>query len=138
MGIRTHPLLRLTSDPKRGNHTATGAALNSEGDRNKEVWGKRAKWVDYWANIDGHQVGIAFFDHPSNPRHPTWWHARDYGLVAANPFGAKAFDKTVVRSGDFTIPNGESATFRYRFVFHKGDAESAKIDQLYSAFANNK
>ena len=94
MGIRTHPMLRLRADDKRGNHTAKGQAINSEGIEGKEIWGKRAKWVDYWGPIDSHTVGIAIFDHPTNPRHPTWWHARDYGLVAANPFGIHDFEKS--------------------------------------------
>ena len=91
MGIRTNPMLRLQTDEKRGNHTAKGQSINSEGVQGREMWGKRAKWVDYWAPISGNTVGIAIFDHPSNPRHPTWWHARHYGLVAANPFGVHDF-----------------------------------------------
>jgi len=39
------------------------------------------------AQWPGKTVGIAVFDHPSNPRHPTTWHVRDYGLFAANPLG---------------------------------------------------
>ena len=77
MAIRTHPLLRLKNDVKRGNHTAKGRALNSEGDTDRDLWGKRAKWVDYWGLVNGNIVGVAIFDHPANPRHPTWWHARD-------------------------------------------------------------
>ena len=34
---------------------------------------------------------VTLMDHPSNLRHPTWWHARDYGFMAANPFGRAAF-----------------------------------------------
>ena len=75
-GIRTHPALRL-----RGS-VAKGKAVNSGGISGKSVWGKRAEWVDYWGKIGKQTVGVAIFDHPSNPRHPTWWHARDYGLVA--------------------------------------------------------
>jgi len=47
---------------------------------------KHADWCDYYGSIGGKTVGIAMFDHPSNPRHPTTWHVRDYGLFAANPF----------------------------------------------------
>lgn len=135
MGIRTNPLLRLQSDPKRGNHTAKGKAVNSEGIEGTEIWGKRAKWVDYWAPIEGHTVGIAIFDHPSNPRHPTWWHARQYGLVAANPFGIHDFEKKPEGTGDMKIKSGDSVTFRYRFLFHEGDAEQADIKQQYETFA---
>ena len=66
------------------------------------VWGKRSNWVDYSADLDGEKLGVAMFDHPGNPRHPTYWHARDYGLFALNPFGSNAFDpKQEESSGRF-------------------------------------
>lgn len=135
MAIRTHPNLRLTNDARRGVTTANGKAVNSEGHEGAGVWGKRAKWVDYWGEIDGRTVGVGIFDHPKNPRHPTWWHARTYGLIAANPFGIHDFEKKPSGTGDLTVPAGKSVTFRYRFVFHQGDAKSAKIAEMYKAFA---
>ena len=132
MGIRTHPNLRLRGP------TATGQAVNSEGVKGLGVWGKRAKWVDYWGKIDDKTVGIAMFDHPSNPRHPTWWHARDYGLIAANPFGISRFDRKAKMKGDMKIAKGESVTFRYRFIFHEGDCKQAKIAELYEQYAAAK
>ncbi|MBL7133791.1 MAG: PmoA family protein [Phycisphaerae bacterium] len=135
MGIRTHPLLRLQADEKRGNHTAKGNCVNSEGTEGKAIWGQRAKWVDYWAPIEGETVGIAIFDHPTNPRHPTWWHARYYGLVAANPFGIHDFEKKPEGTGDMKIASGQSITLRYRFLFHRGDVREANIAGEYEAFA---
>ncbi|MBI83171.1 MAG: hypothetical protein CMJ81_08250 [Planctomycetaceae bacterium] len=136
MGIRTHPRLRLKADPKRGVEVVAGHAVNSTGTRGKEIWGKRAQWVDYWGDIKGHVVGIAIFDHPKNLRHPTWWHARDYGLVAANPFGVHNFEGKPRGTGDLTLPSGESLTLRYRFVFHEGDPDQAEIKKRYNEFAN--
>jgi hypothetical protein len=138
MGIRTHPNLRLKNAPKHGVTTAAGHAVNSAGHRDGDLWGKRAKWVDYWAPIDGQTVGVAIFDHPSNPRHPTWWHARDYGLIGANAFGVHNFEQKPKGTGDFKIAAGESATFRYRFVFHKGDVKEAAIEARYEDFAAGK
>jgi hypothetical protein len=112
-----------------------GHAVNSEGHRDGDLWGKRAKWVDYWGDVEGKTVGIAIFDHPSNPRHPTWWHARSYGLVTANPFGIHDFEDKPAGTGDMVIKQGESVTFRHRFLFHEGDAESAEIEKAYAAFA---
>ena len=134
MGMRTHPNLRLKADPKRGNHTAGGQSVNSEGVRDRAMWGKRAAWVDYWGTIDDKAVGIAMFDHRDNPRHPTWWHARDYGLVAANPFGVNHFEGKPDGTGDMTLQAGETMTFRYRFLFHPGDATSANIADAYERF----
>ena len=136
MGIRTHPQLRLKADPKRGVESVSGKAINSEGVEGAAIWGKRAKWVDYWGTVDGKMVGVAIFDHPSNPRHPTYWHARDYGLVAANPFGIHDFDKTQPeKSGDMKLKNGDSVTFKYRFYFHEGDHAKANIPQAYQQWA---
>ena len=128
-------MLRLRSDEKRGNHTAKGNSINSEGVEGKAMWGKRAKWVDYWAPIDGNTVGVAIMDHPSNPRHPTWWHARDYGLIAANPFGIHDFEKKPKGTGDMVIANGESKTFRYRFLFHRGDVNEANVPGAFADFS---
>lgn len=129
MGIRTHPALRIRGP------VAKGKAVNSEGDRDAALWGKRAKWVDYWGPVDGQVVGVAILDHPKNPVHPTWWHARDYGLVAANPFGVSYFEKKPRGTGEMRIPAGKSVTFRYRFIFHPGDAESAGIEKMFREYA---
>ncbi|MEX2581022.1 MAG: PmoA family protein [Verrucomicrobiales bacterium] len=129
--IRTQPTLRLEGD------VAKGSIVNSEGVTGKDAWGKRAAWVDYFGpDQKGNPVGIAILDHPSNFRHPTWWHARHYGLFTANPFGQGNFEKDAPEgAGNHTIENGDSLTFRYRTIFHEGDAESAEIAKAFEAFA---
>ncbi len=122
MGLRVHPNLQMENDPRSGVTTAQGTAVNSEGVRGEDVWGKRARWVDYSGPIDGRTVGIAFFDHPQNLRHPTYWHACSYGLFAANPFGLSSFVGSG-SDGSYTIPAGGALRLQYRFVFHEGDAE---------------
>ena len=136
MAIRTHPNLRLLNDPAAGVTTANGKAINSEGVRDADVFGKRADWIDYWATIDGKTVGIAIFDHPANLRHPTWWMARGYGYVAADPFGAGSIGGEPRGTGDLVLSAGESLTLRYRFVFHEGDPEQARIGELYRCYAD--
>ncbi len=138
MVIRTHPNLRLDNAPKHGVTTANGQAVNSEGVSGKAVFGKRAKWIDYWGTVDGKTVGIAIFDHPSNPRHPTWWMARGYGYVAADPFGGHTIGGEPPGTGDMTIKSGESVTFRYRYLFHEGDPRQAKLAERYACFAKEK
>lgn len=129
MGIRMHPRLRIKGP------VASGKAINSRGIREEEIWGKRAEWIDYWGDIDGNTVGIAVFDHPDNLRHPTWWHARDYGLLSANPFGIHHFeDQDDPHLGDYVLPKSESLTFHHRFVFHPGDFQAADIDSLYQTW----
>jgi len=133
MGLRVPTPLQLKDlDGSKG---AAGHCLNSEGHRDADVWGKAARWVAYWGPIDGRTVGLAVLDHPNNLRHPTHWHARDYGLVAANPFGLHDFTGAAKGSGDHTIPAGGSLTLRYLFVFHEGDAESAGIEGRWRRWA---
>jgi hypothetical protein len=99
-----------------------------------KVWGKRSNWVDYTGEVDGEKLGVAIFDAASNPRHPTYWHARDYGLFALNPFGQNAFDPKQEES-HLKLAKGEKLTFLWRVVIHPGDAESAHIADLYKAFS---
>ena len=118
MAVRTSPELR-TKPP------AKGKALNSEGDKNSELWGKRASWVSY----SGKLGSITIFDHPENLRHPTTWHARDYGLVAANPFGIHDFEKKPERTGDFTLEEGDSLRLRYRFLLAPNELDKREVDE---------
>jgi len=109
--------------------------MNSQGVRGADIWGKAARWVDYWGPLGGRTMGIAILDHPASFRHPTHWHARDYGLVAANPFGLHDFTGAPQGSGDHTIPAGGSLALRSLFVFHEGDAESAGIEAVWRRWA---
>ena len=85
--------------------------------------------------MEGKTVGIAIFDHPQNPRHPTWWHVRDYGLFAANPFGQHDFESLADKTaGNLTVPAGKSVTFRYRFYLHEGDEQQAKVAERYKQY----
>jgi hypothetical protein len=84
-----------------------GHMVNSTGATGeKGIWGKRANWVDYDGNVEGEDVGIAVFDHPDNLRHPTYWHARAYGLIAANPFGLREFTHDRHQDGSYPIQAG--------------------------------
>ena len=112
MGIRTRPELRLEGK------VAKGHILNSDGLTDRDCWGKRAAWVDYYGPVNGKTVGITMFEHPSSPRHPTWWHAREYGLFAANPFGIHDFEKKPAGTGDLVLEKDKEWTLRYRIYFH--------------------
>jgi hypothetical protein len=112
----------------------SGTLTNSEGGRGMAgTWGKRASWVDYSGELDGEKLGVALFDHPSSFHHPAYWHVRDYGLLAVNPFGANAFDKQVP-AAPVHLPKGRSIHLRYRIVIHPAMAP-AQIETLYRQFA---
>jgi len=114
------------------------AAAAKAAKREAVTWGKRAAWCDYYGPVDGHIVGFAIMDHPQNPRHPTWWHVRDYGLFAANPFGQHDFEGLKdPHAGDLKIPAGQSATFRYRVVIHEGDEQTARIAERYDEYVKS-
>ena len=114
-----------------------GKMENSFGGINEqEVWGKRAHWCDYSGPVDNQWVGVALLDHPKNLRHPTYWHARNYGLMTANPFGISAFEGDPSRNGDYTLPAGAELKCRYRIYIHKGDAGEGKVAEKYHNYIN--
>jgi len=129
MAIRVAPTLRHEGD------RAAGAMRNSEGVEGAAVWGKRARWVDYNGPVDGRAVGIAIFDHPENFRHPTWWHARAYGLFAANPFGVHDFEGAERGTGDRVVPAGGELRLRYRLLFYSGEAPAEELDSAFAEYA---
>jgi hypothetical protein len=108
-------------------------AGNAIGEKN--IWGKRSAWVDYYGRVGDEDLGIAVLDHPTNLRAPTYWHARAYGLLAANPFGISYFERRGRRSGAYTIPAGGSLVLRYRVVIHHGDPAQAGIADASGRFA---
>src|SRR2546429_1941466 len=134
MSMRLNETMRLAPN-KFNKGKPTGNIVNSEGVRDDATWGKRANWVDYYGPVRGKTVGVAIFDHPQNPRHPTWWHVRDYGLFGANPFGLHDFEKKPSGTGNFTVPSGNSVIFRYRFYIHRGDEKEAEVAERYAEYA---
>ena len=120
--------IRVAATLRHQGERAAGSMRNSEGVEGVDVWGKRAAWVHYTGPVDGKPVGIAILDHPENFRHPTWWHARAYGLFAANPFGVHSFEKAEKGTGDWTIAAGEELRLRYRLLFHDGEVPPGQLD----------
>jgi len=120
---------KMTEKSKGGMMTNAAGATGM-----KAVWGKTSPWVDYAGSIDGKQLGVAIFDHPENPKHPTYWHSRDYGLFAANPFGERDYYNDKSRNGSLTIEPGKSLRFRYRVVIHPGLTADTKLAEMYEKY----
>ena len=119
------------TEPRR-----TGLISNSEGQMTEaEVRGKRAQWADYSGELQGEKLGIAIFDHPRNPRHPTYWHTRGYGMFAANMFAVSDLGQDKAHDGSLTLRPGQELRLRYRVVIHPGDATTAGVARLYAEFA---
>jgi hypothetical protein len=108
----------------------TGKYLSSEGKVGGEVWGTRGTWTKLSGTLDGKPLTVAILDHPKNPGHPTYWHARGYGLYAANPLGQKEFSKGQ-ETLDFSIPAGQRATFSYRVLLLDADPTAEQMETYY-------
>jgi hypothetical protein len=117
--------------------SGAGTIVNSYGGTNEaETWGKRAHWCDYYGPVNGHTVGLAIFDHPSNFRYPTYWHVRNYGLMTANPFGLSHFLNDPTIDGSHTLAAGGVLTFRYRVYCHAGTTVAGAVAARYHDFVN--
>lgn len=116
---------------------AKATLVNSNGETNAKAWGKRADWAAYHGPDElGKPAVVAILDDPSSFRHPTHWHARDYGLLAANPFGIHDFEKTKdKKAGNHVLKKGESMTLRYTVIIHNGSLESAKLGEIQKSLS---
>lgn len=115
---------------------SNGDYLNSEGIEGGGVWGQRATWVRLGASLNDEKVGIIIMDHPDNPNHPTHWHARGYGLFAANPLGSNTFTKGK-ETFNFFLNVDKSVTFKYRiYIYNKTEPDSSAINLEFEKFSN--
>jgi hypothetical protein len=127
-----------TKVPAVDNTGVNGNYVSSTGKVGNDVWGTRAKWVNLSGEIKGEKVAIAIIDHKQNPGFPAYWHARGYGLFAANPLGQKEFSKGKEELG-FKILAGKSAKFKYRMVIQSGEVLSEKdLDEEVEEFGESK
>jgi hypothetical protein len=124
--------------PTRRRPEGEGQIENSYGGRQEEeTWGKRAMWCDYYGPLDGETVGVCLMDFPTNPRYPTHWHVRAYGLMTANPFGLHDYyNDSDTHRGDWTIPAYESRNFLYRVLLHRGSTAAGQVRERYHDFVN--
>jgi len=117
---------------------ANGNYITSEGKQGDDAWSTRAVWCKMFGKIGGDSVSITIIDHPSNPNYPTFWHARGYGLFAANPLGENIFTNGKATK-NLTLKKGESVTFRFRIVIDNGHKTpgAAEANKLAAEFAKH-
>lgn len=113
---------------------ANGNYLTSAGKRGNDAWSTRAAWCKMYGKMGPDSVSIAILDHPKNPNYPTFWHARGYGLFAANPLGEKIFTNGT-SAKNLQLKKGESVTFRYRVLIDAG-SRTLSAKQLNQAAAD--
>jgi hypothetical protein len=116
--------------------TANGDYLTSAGKKGDDAWSTRANWCMVFGKMNNETVSVIIIDHPQNVNYPTFWHARGYGLFAANPLGEKIFTNGA-SAKNLQLKKGESATFKYRVVIQSGAStpNTAELDKLAAAFA---
>jgi len=115
---------------------ANGNYLTSEGKEGDAAWSTRGKWCKVYGKMGNDSISIAIIDHPKNPNYPTFWHARGYGLFAANPLGEKIFTNGQSEK-NLKLKKGDTVTFKYRIVIDEGNdtMSSAELNALAAAFA---
>ncbi len=110
-----------------------GAIRNAQGMTNEAgCWGNPSNWCDYRGTIDGRPIGVTLMDCPQNVRHPTHWNVKDYGLMAASPFGLSEFLHQEDVPGGRTWAHGDAMRLRYRLVLHDDALVPEDIDRHYS------
>ncbi|MGH7491494.1 MAG: PmoA family protein [bacterium] len=124
---------KITKVPAMDNTGVTGMYTSSQGLTGSEVWGKRAAWVMLAGVVAGDSVTVAIFDHPQNAGHPSSWHARGYGLFAANPLGQKVFSEGKEEL-NFALAPRASTTFRHRVLILSGIVSAEQMAEKYREF----
>jgi hypothetical protein len=67
--------------------------------------------------------------------YPTYWHARGYGLFAANPLGQEVFSKGK-EILNFKLNKGESVIFKHRIIVASKDLNKDELDTSFNEFSN--
>jgi Methane oxygenase PmoA len=93
-----------------------------------QVWGKAADWCAYAGTIDGRRAGVLLMPHPENFRR-SWFHARDCGLLVANPFGRNAFTKE--EKSKVVVRKGQSVRLRSGMLVWSGEPDLGAAYRAY-------
>jgi hypothetical protein len=125
---------RVTDVAKLDTAGVHGHYISSEGKEGDDVWGTRGKWTMLHGDVNGAPVTVAILDHPKNWGYPTYWHARGYGLFAANPLGQKALTEGKAEATNYKLAPHTSTTFRHEVVILDGTATPADIQKYYTSF----
>jgi len=115
------------------NTGGSGLYRSSEGEIGDAVWGTRGRWTMLSGQVDHEAITLVILDHPKNTGFPTYWHARGYGLFAANPLGQEVFSKGKEKL-NFTMKPKQSVTFRYRLLILSGPTTPDQVDGQYARF----
>jgi len=115
---------------------ANGNYLTSAGKQGDSAWSTRARWCKMYGKMGNDSITIAIIDRPDNPNYPTFWHARGYGLFAANPLGEKIFTNGKTEK-NLRLKKGESVHFYYRIIINddKRSLSAGQLNKMADDFA---
>jgi hypothetical protein len=106
-----------------------GTMINSNGEKGeKETFGKKASWIDFYGKRGDNQEGMAIMQHPSNEWYPAPWFTRDYGFFSPTPMYWPQNDK------ETTLKKGQTIKLKYRVLVHSGDTTTAKIAEQFEKY----
>ena len=112
--------------------TSGWKVLDSEGRTGLDPHGKEARWADFSlvSRETGRTAGVAIFDHPDNPRHPTPW----FVIMDTNvPFGY--LSPALLWDEPMTLHPGEEMTLRYRVLVHPERLEAEALEKEWKSFS---
>jgi hypothetical protein len=115
------------------NTGVTGQYRSSEGKTGDAVWGTRGHWTMLTGKVGDESIALVLLDHPRNVGFPTYWHARGYGLFAANPLGQEVFSNGKEKL-NFTLEPKQAVTFRYRLLILSGPTTPDQVEKQYQKF----
>lgn len=121
----------------RGGGTTT---LNSEGEQDwpenlGDVNLRRARWSALAFSIDGlrsrtwhaHWGGMALFDHPANPAHPTPW-------LTLKEIGCQHLNANFLRPEPVVLQRTDTLRLRYRVVSFSGKPDPVALSPAYERY----
>ena len=106
-----------------------GTMINSNSEKGeKETFGKKAAWIDFYGKRGDRQEGMAIMQHPSNEWYPAPWFTRDYGFFSPTPMYWPQNDK------ETNLKKGQTIKLKYRVLVHSGDTTTAKIAEQFEKY----
>jgi len=99
--------------------------LNSNGLRGRACEQQRAAWCNVERPFDGQTFGIAVFDHPLNPNHPSGWRVDEQGLINPN----------ISALADWKLAARQAQRFRYQLLIYGGSATREHLAASFESFA---
>lgn len=131
-GIRLNDTLKETGG-------GSGRYINAEGlETGAKVWGKTSAWIAIRGTVKDaageKPVTVAIFAHPTGLNFPPYWHARDYGLFAVNPFARKGYDPQAPERTTI-LRVGESLNLGFRVAVYASQVTNARLAQDFAGYS---